>query len=89
MGSVDGTGAGGRGGEGQVEDVPDEPDDVEDAQHPERCHQFVGRRAPGNPSNQAASVRSFNRATPRGLTISLLHAGERICNGFVHRGRGS
>ena len=64
----------------RIEEIADQPQDVENAKHPQRGHQFIGRRAPGDAPDQAAAIGAFDRPAARAWLVW----GEGIRHGLVH-----
>ena len=83
--------------ERKIEEIADQPDDIKHAQHPQRGHELICRRPPGDSADQPATIGAFNGTSPGlrmnmirimtiillELLVVLLRAGEGICGGFV------
>lgn len=49
----------------QIEQIPNQPQNIQYTQHPQRSHEFVGGRAPGDAPDQTAAIGTFDGAATR------------------------
>lgn len=49
----------------QIKQIPNQPQNIEYTQHPQRSHEFVGGRAPGDAPDQTAAIRTFDGPATR------------------------